>query len=157
MLQKRAEDWSKSEIGILLALPPLCAVVVMTLWGTHSDRTGERRIHLTLAALFAAAGWTLVACTRSPWPCLLGFCIALSGMMSILPVFWAMPTSFLSGVAAAGGIALINSLGNVGAVFGAFILGRYGPWALVGILCVCGILGLAIRHDASLERADHPA
>ena len=153
ILSKHLPKWEKSELGLLLALPSLCAIVMMTLWGAHSDRTGERRLHLAVAAFLAAGGWVLIACSESPWWCLVGMCLAQAGMMSILPIFWALPTSFLSGVAAAGGIALINTLGNVGrVVWAALVLGQYGPWAMVGTLCAGALLALAARHDASLDQ-----
>jgi hypothetical protein len=75
----------------------------MTLLGAHSDRTGERRSHVALAAFVAAAGWALAALSPSPWLGLAGLCLAQTGMMGMMPTFWTLPTSFLSGAAAAGG------------------------------------------------------
>jgi hypothetical protein len=76
------------------------------------------------------------------------------GMMSMLPPFWALPASFLSGAAAAGGIALINSVANIGGLFGPNILGFLGPWAMVFILIGGGLLVLAVRHDALLDKRE---
>ena len=70
------------------------------------------------------------ALTSSPWLALLGFCLAQMGMMSMLPTFWTLPTAFLSGAAAAGGIALINSVANIGGFFGPTILGQLGLWSM---------------------------
>ena len=102
----------------------------MSLVGVSSDRSGERRWHLAGAALAAAGGWSLVAWGGSPPVAMLGLCLAQAGMMSMLPVFWTLPGTFLSGVAAAGGIALINSVANIGGFFGASILDNSdcGPW-----------------------------
>jgi hypothetical protein len=66
-------------------------------------------------------------------------------MMSMLPIFWTIPASFLTGVAAAGGIALINSVANIGGFFGASILGLFGLWAMAGILLAGAILTLLAR------------
>jgi len=121
-------------IGLLGALPHLCAVIGMSLAGVSSDRTGERRFHLAVSAAIAAAGWGLVAWSPSPGTVLAGLCLAQTGMMSMLPVFWTLPSQFLSGAAAAGGIALINSVANIGGFFGASILGRFGPWSVAMIL-----------------------
>jgi ACS family tartrate transporter-like MFS transporter len=140
-------------VGLLGAIPPCCAILGMTLLGTHSDRTGERRGHVAFAAFVAAGGWALVATSPSPGLVLLGLCLAQMGMMSMLPTFWALPTAFLSGAAAAGGIALINSLGNIGGLLGALILGKFGLWAMVGTLFVGGALALTVRQDRTLERA----
>jgi ACS family tartrate transporter-like MFS transporter len=95
-------SWNKSGIGVLSALPHLCAMVGMTIIGWHSDRKAERRGHLACSAFLAVAGWTVSLLSGMPWIQLLGLCIAQAGMMSMLPIFWALPTSFLSGAAAAG-------------------------------------------------------
>jgi ACS family tartrate transporter-like MFS transporter len=152
LLSKRFEDFDKFQIGLLVALPHLCAIVGMTSIGTHSDRTGERRGHVALAALLAAGGWGLSAVASSPWLFLAGLCVAQMGMMSMLPPFWALPASFLSGAAAAGGIALINSVANIGGLFGPNILGFLGPWAMVFILIGGGLLVLTVRQDALLDK-----
>jgi hypothetical protein len=71
-------------------------------------------------------------------------------MMSMLPVFWTLPSVFLSGVAAAGGIALINSIANIGGFFGASILGLMGLWSMAIILLAGSLLTyLVIRNTAS--------
>jgi predicted MFS family arabinose efflux permease len=112
----------------------------MSLVGISSDRTGERRWHLATSALAAAVGWSLVAWGPSPSAALVGLCVAQAGMMSMLPIFWTLPTAFLSGTAAAGGIALINSVANIGGFFGASILGQFGLWSMAGILLAGSIL-----------------
>src|SRR5262249_21476904 len=127
------------------------AVVGMVLLGAHSDRTGERRGHVAFAAFVAAAGWTLAALTASPWLGLLGFCVAQMGMISMLPTFWALATSFLSGAAAAGGIALINSVASLGGLLGPLILGISGLEAMALILLGGGLLVVAVRHEPALE------
>lgn len=156
LIGNRFQGWSKLAIGLLAALPHLCAVVGMTLLAAHSDRTGRRRLHVALAAFLAAAGWTLSACTTSPWLGLAGFCLAQTGMLSMLPPFWALPTSFLSGTAAAGGIALINSVANLGGLLGPSILGRFGLEAMALTLLAGGLLVGCVRHDATLDRGAEP-
>jgi MFS transporter, ACS family, tartrate transporter len=138
--------------GLLLALPSACAIMGMILMGTHSDRTAERRVHLACAAFMGAAGWAVAYLTDSPWVSLAGLCLAQTGMMSMLPIFWAVPTSFLSGIAAAGGIALINSVGNIGGWFGPSIYGKYGLEAMAGILFAGGILTLFALRETTLDR-----
>jgi len=142
----------KRGVGLLAALPPLCALAAMTLLGTHSDQTGERRGHVAFASFLAASGWALCLLAPSPWLFLTGCCLAQAGMMSVLPIFWTLPTGFLSGAAAAGGIALINSMGNVGGLVGSRILGRFGLGAMALTLFVGGVLALCVRHDSTLDR-----
>lgn len=138
------------QIGLLAALPHLCAVVAMALVGISSDRTGERRWHLAGSALAAAIGWSIVASAPTPVLAIVGLCLAQAGMMSMLPVFWTLPSVFLSGVAAAGGIALINSVANIGGFFGASILGQLGLWSIAIILLLGAILtSVVIRNPSS--------
>jgi MFS transporter, ACS family, tartrate transporter len=140
------------QIGLLGSLPPLCAMVGMALWGTHSDRTGERSGHVAIAALVAALGWALAALSLSPELSLVGLCLALMGMLSMLPVFWTLPSTFLTGAAAAGGIALINSIGNIGGLLGATILGEFGLWSMAGILFLGAGLALCVRPEKPMRK-----
>jgi ACS family tartrate transporter-like MFS transporter len=149
------------QIGLLASLPSLAAVLGMVVIGSHSDRTGERRAHVAGSALLAAAGWTTSALADDPWLVLAGLALAQVGMMSMLPTFWALPTAFLSGTAAAGGIALINSVGNLGGFVGPNLLGRlraytgtftYGMLAVALLLYLGALLALCLRHEATGER-----
>ena len=152
LIKDQFRELTTFQVGLLAALPPACGFVGMILYSIHSDRTGERRWHVALAAFAAAAGWALSAISSSPWVFLAGLCLAQTGMLCMLPTFWALPTSFLSGIAAAGGIALINSMGNVGGLLGAPVLGKFGLWAPAATLLVGGLLALCVRHDPTLDR-----
>jgi D-galactonate transporter len=143
LIKEQFTQTSNFQIGLLTALPHLCAIVAMSLIGISSDRTGERRWHLAVSALTAAIGWSLVAWGPTPLIALAGLCVAQAGMMSMLPVFWTIPSTFLSGTAAAGGIALINSVANIGGFFGASILGQLGLWSMAGILLAGGLMTAA--------------
>lgn len=147
-------------VGLLAALPNLAAVVGMLLIGRHSDRTGERRWHVAGSAFLAAVGWTITALARDPWLALAGLALAQVGMMAMLPTFWALATSFLSGTAAAGGIALINSVANLGGFAGPYgfgwlesVTGTFtsGMLLVAGLLAVGAVLTLCVRHDPTGE------
>lgn len=158
LLKKQFTEMDKFQLGCLLALPHLCALVCMTLLGQNSDRTGERRLHVAFAASMAAIGWSMAALGTSPTQTLIGFCLAQAGMMSMLPVFWAIPTSFLTGAAAAGGVALINSVANIGGIVGGSILGMFGLWAMAGIMLFGSVLSVCISPEArkiSSEQEDY--
>jgi ACS family tartrate transporter-like MFS transporter len=114
---------SDAVVGLINAIPYLIAGVVMLLYGQHSDRKSERRGHVAFAAISAAAGFALAAASRNPWMAMAGLTIAFAGLKSTLGPFWALSTAFLSGTAAAGGIALINSVGNLGGFFGPYLVG----------------------------------
>lgn len=147
LIQNLFPSASTAQIGLLAAVPYLCAAVGMVLFSANSDRTGRRREHVALAALTAALGWGIVAISDSAVLGLLGLCVAQVGMMSMLPTFWALPTAFLSGAAAAGGIALINSVANIGGFLGPFILGRYRVETIAGILLGGAVLAMCVRRD----------
>jgi ACS family tartrate transporter-like MFS transporter len=134
-------------IGLLGALPNLCAVAGMILISRNSDRTGSRRGHVCFTALLGTAGWLLAWAADSGWVALVGLCLAQTGMLSMLPCFWAIPTAFLGGTAAAGGIALINSVGNIGGALGANILGKFGLQSMAIILAIGSVLVLTVRGE----------
>jgi MFS transporter, ACS family, tartrate transporter len=152
------------QIGLLTAIPSVFAVVCMVLNGMHSDRTGERRWHVAIPAFVGTAGWLLSAWSawvKLPAGMIVGLTLAQTGTLSTLPVFWSLPTAFLSGIAAAGGIAWINSVGNLGGFFAPTLVGliREGTGNFVPalimlaiILAAGGVFALCFRHDPTAEK-----
>jgi ACS family tartrate transporter-like MFS transporter len=110
-------------VGFINAVPYFIAMVVMFVIGRHSDRTGERRWHVACAAFASAAGFALSAYFATPILALAALAMAFAGLKSTIGPFWALATAFLSGTAAAGGIALINSVGNLGGFVGPYVVG----------------------------------
>lgn len=135
---------STLQIGFLTTIPYIAATIAMVVSGFNSDRTGERKFHTGLAGI--AAGCCLIAgayCT-SLVPMLIAMTLAASAQWAMLGPFWAMPSSMLRATAAATGIAVINSVGNLGGFFGPKVLGKLGfqnGLLIVGI--TIGISGLA--------------
>jgi len=111
------------ETGFVVAVPYVVSMAVMVLWGMSSDARGERIWHIVAAALLGAAGLVGAAFAHSSLGVLIALTIAAAGIYAALSVFWTLPTSFLGGTAAAGGIALINSISNTGGFFGPYIMG----------------------------------
>ena len=111
-------------LSLVTALPFVVALVGMVLIGRHSDRTGERKGHVAACAMTGAIGLVLAAGFHDSVP-LIVFSFALSqlGQRSVQGVFWAIPPIFLGGTAAAAGIALINSVGNLGGFVGPAVMG----------------------------------
>ena len=105
-------------IGLYSAIPWSFAAIGMVLVSRHSDRTGERRWHVGLSTLVAAAAFVISGLPGLPpvWV-MVALAVAITGVMSAAACFWALPTAILSGTAAAAGIALINSLGNLAGAF----------------------------------------
>jgi ACS family tartrate transporter-like MFS transporter len=120
--------------GFVSAIPYVCAAVGSILVGRHSDRTGERPKHISYPAYIGATAFVLAACAPSPGLALLGLCIGATGIWCSNAIFWTMPAAILSGVSAAAGFALINSVGNLGGFFGPYLTGwvqaRTGKFSL---------------------------
>jgi MFS transporter, ACS family, tartrate transporter len=110
-------------IGLLFAIPYLCAAVTMVLTSLHSDRTGERRWHVSIAAMTGAAGLVAAAYSTSMVPTIVALSVAVVGINAMLGPFWTLPPTMLAGNAEAAGIAMINSIGNLGGFLGPYILG----------------------------------
>ncbi|MBN8990112.1 MAG: MFS transporter [Rhizobiales bacterium] len=100
------------EIGLASAVPPLVSIIFMLFVGRSSDRTGERRWHFAGAACMGAVGLAATTLfTHNPVAAVLCLAIGHAGIASCIPIFWTMPGTFLSKTAAAGGIALISTIG----------------------------------------------
>jgi ACS family tartrate transporter-like MFS transporter len=133
-------------IGVISVIPYAAAAIGMVLVGMHSDKTGERRWHLAGSALTAAAALLVAAYTHSIVPALAAVSVGLMATFSMQGPFWATATSLLTGTAAAAGIALINSFGNLGGFFGPYIIGAKrssGGGFRGGMLIIAGFLALA--------------
>ncbi|WP_336957607.1 MFS transporter [Acinetobacter johnsonii] len=114
---------SSMTVGLLNAIPPIISVVAMILWSRHSDKTNERTWHVALACLTAAVGLAIAASTGSMFGLIAALTIVNVGISCSKPPLWSMPTMFLSGAAAATGIATINSIGNLGGFAGPAMIG----------------------------------
>ncbi len=133
--------YSNSMIGLLVTIPNLVGLAAMIFVSRSSDRTLERRYHVAIPAITGGVALLLLGTTRSPFysVTLLSF-LAIS-VYSFLGPFWAMPSEFLTGFSAAAGIALINSVGNLGGFAGPYTIGAiatrtgnlYGGLAIAGV------------------------
>jgi ACS family tartrate transporter-like MFS transporter len=119
----KALGFTNLETGFLVALPYGVAMVAMVLVGLSSDRRGERVFHVAGSALLGAAGLFGAALLSGPAAIILSFCLASAGIYAALAVFWTLPTAILRGMAAAGGLALLNSFANLGGFFGPGLMG----------------------------------
>jgi ACS family tartrate transporter-like MFS transporter len=114
---------SSLQVGFLNALPGVVAVIAMVLWAHHSDRTGERTWHVVGACMLASLGLVMAGFAGTVLSVLLTLTLVNIGISSSKPPLWSMPTLFLSGSAAAAGIATINSIGNLGGFVGPAMIG----------------------------------
>ncbi|WP_158816899.1 MFS transporter [Methylocapsa sp. S129] len=153
---------SPNLVGVVSGIPFAFALIAMNYWGRHSDKTGERTWHLAGGWLLCAAG--MGACIliggSHPVALMCALCFAAMGTWCAPVVFWSIPSAMLTGTAAAGGIAMINAIGNLG--------GWVGPWLFgvakdatgsdnVALLClasgslVAAVAALAAGHDRRME------
>src|SRR5438034_746446 len=148
-------------IGLLSTIPYIATAVAMVLVGVHSDRTGERRWHLALSAFGGAIGLWCAAFATSTLPQIVFLSLALLSAFSMMGPFWATSTSLLSGTAAAAGIALINSFGNLGGFFGPYVIGvvrnatgdfRGGLVIAGAMLAVSGGVAIAVSEISPAEK-----
>jgi ACS family tartrate transporter-like MFS transporter len=105
------------------AIPYLVGMIGLVIWGWSTDWSGERRWHLIVASLTFCVGLAAAAALGSSFWGLAAMSVAVVGMYGTRPPFWPLPSTFLSGMAAAGAIALINAIGNLGGYVGPSVVG----------------------------------
>ncbi len=142
------------QIGLLTALPYIVAVIVMITVDGHADRVRERRWHTLIPTLATAAGLVLTVWAGTNIVlAMVGLTVATAGASTAQSSFWTSPSAFLGGAAAAAGIALVNSLGNIAGFAGTFLVGwmtdlthstSSSLYLFAGLLTVGGLLILTI-------------
>lgn len=151
------------EVGVVTAIPWICAMIVTFLLTRWADRSRKHR-SLAVAALLMSAAGIAISADSPPFVALIALCLAASGFIAAQPLFWTFPTSYLGGAAAAGGIALINALGALGG----FVAPNVKTWAegnfdssdaglyLLAVTTVIGaLLFLAIRQTGAAASPPH--
>ncbi len=148
------------QTGLVSIIPPAAGAAAMILWGRHSDRTMERRWHLTSALTVAAVGAAVAALVSDPVLKMIAFTVSAVGMNSAMPVFWTVAPSFLTGASAAVGIAYINSWAALAAFVAPWMMGfvkdQTGNYTValltlsVWVLISAGV-ALAFNYSTALE------
>jgi D-galactonate transporter len=116
------------DIGLISAIPFLFAAVVMVFIGRSADRMRERRWHLIVPAIMGAIGFIVAATSVNTTLAIIFLSLAAGGVLTCAPLFWSMPTAFLTGAGAAAGIAVINSVGNLAGFVSPYIIGILRDW-----------------------------
>lgn len=166
--------YSIMESGLIVSVPYAVAAVAMVLWSRHSDRTGERLWHVVAPTLLGAAGVPAALYLNSPFLVMAAVTVTAVGVYAALPVFWYLPTNFLSGAGAAGGIAVVSSLGNTSGFGAPYLTGRISDandgdvavalWVVGAMMLMAALLILALRsrvrpsppdRQPSAGRAEH--
>ncbi len=145
------------QVGLLNAVPPAFAIVAMYLWSWNSDRRNERTWHVVIACLAAAVGLALAGVSGTVVSVVAALTLVNVGVSAAKPPLWSMPTLFLSGPAAAAGIATINSIGNLGGFVGpamiGWIKGQTGSFEgglhfVAALMVLSGVLTLVLSRSA---------
>jgi len=139
--------------GVVAVLPFIVTVFAMVLVGMHSDRRAERRWHTAIPAFAAAAGLIAAGYGHSTVVVVAGIGLGLAGAEAMVGPFWAMATSSMAGLSAAAGIAVINSIANLGGYFGPDMIGlfrtanggfRGGLLAIAATVALSGTIALIV-------------
>jgi D-galactonate transporter len=149
------------KVGILTAVPYLFTIVAMIVIGRHSDKTRERRWHVALGMIVAAIGLLVVTFVHgSLVVAMIVLSITTMGILTAMPLFWTIPTSYLSSASNAGGIAVINSVGLIGGFASPSVLGwvktstgslNYGLYTFAAALVIGAILLLTAMPQRLLR------
>ncbi|MGV1988626.1 MFS transporter [Agrobacterium sp. 22-221-1] len=154
---------SSLQVGFINAIPAVFAVVAMVLWARHSDKTGERTWHVVGACLLAAAGLAFATGATTIFAVLIALTLVNIGISCSKPPLWSMPTLFLSGPAAAAGIATINSIGNLGGFVGPSMIGWIkdatgsftgGLYFVAALLVVSAFITLLLARKAGEKNVE---
>jgi len=178
VLGKSGAGVSQGDMKWVAAIPPACGALAMFFWGRHSDQKNEREWHTATAMCIGALGLGLTAASAhqafaaSFAPVVnqalatLGFVLLAIGIYCAMASFWPLPSARLSGTAAAGGIAVINSIGNLGGFVGPYTIGRLkdsplgytgGLLAAALALAAGAVLVIALRRVGAREESAKPA
>jgi len=163
VIKSLSGNYSNTVVGFLAVIPQLAGLASMMLVSRSSDRHLERRYHAALPALASGLGWLLLGTTTSPVVSILLLSLVAAGIYSMFGPFWSLPSEFLTGYAAACGIAMINSIGNLGGFAGPYVIGLikdktgnlHWGFAFVGISMLVSAMFLVLlpkRARASAAR-----
>jgi MFS transporter, ACS family, tartrate transporter len=148
--------------GWVTAIPYAIGAIFMVWYGKRSDAKIERKGHLAVALVVAAAGIAASTLTSDPTLTMLAFSVGACGVFGALPLVWTLPTAVLSGSAAAAGIAVINSIGNLSGFFGPYAMGWIkdatgsftgGLLLIAALALIAMVIVLALGHNEALEKA----
>jgi len=157
----RQFGFSALGVGALNAIPSAVAVIGMIAWARHSDRTSERTWHVVIPCVAASIGLAFAGNAHTALQVVLALVIVNLGVSAAKAPLWAIPSSFLSGAGAAAGIAMINSVGNLGGFVGPFAIGwlksrtgsyEGGLYVVAAALAVSALLTLSIGRRTSRIR-----
>jgi MFS transporter, ACS family, tartrate transporter len=159
--------WSDPLVSVMMVFPAIAGAIAISLASSHSDRTGRRTHHVLVGYLIGALGF--LACIVAPGP---GFIITALALQTLgerigAGSYWALTANLLGARAAAGGIAMINSVGNLGGFFGPKLMGwlvdrtggyKTGLYMAAGLMVASAVLGALLKQQPVFDPSiDEPA
>jgi sugar phosphate permease len=161
--QQYGANYSAFQLGMLTAVPYLVAIPIMLVWGWNSRRTGEANWHIAIPMLVGGVSTAAALYMSSPTLAIVAIAITATCVFCAIPIFWQLPTSLLTGTAAAASIGLINTIGVSSNFVGPYLMGwlkdttgSFRPGMLVIAVCMAlaGVLALAMRGKVPLTSAE---
>ncbi|MGC2776683.1 MAG: MFS transporter [Bradyrhizobium sp.] len=158
----KAFGLTNAQTGFVSAIPYAFGTVAMILWARHSDATRERVVHVGAPMILIAVALAVSSVAGDPTLTMIALTVAAIGVFCVFGVFWTLPTAWLSGTAAAGAIALINSIGNLAGFGGPYLVGwikdttgstAHGLLALSVLPLIAGLLVFFGGHESKIEFA----
>jgi nitrate/nitrite transporter NarK len=159
----KAFGLTNAQTGFVTAIPYVFGTIAMILWARHSDATRERVMHVGAPMILIAVALAISSYITDPTMTMVALTFAAIGVFCVFGVFWTLPTSWLSGTAAAGAIALINSIGNLAGFGGPYLIGwvkeatgqtSTGLLVLAVLPLLAGILVFIGGHETKHEFAE---
>ena len=154
-------EYSFVQVGLITAIPYAFGAIAMYLWSRHGDTTGERVWHVAAPLFIGAVAIAAALYLTSPFTTMIAVTIACMSICCALPCFWPLPQAFLTGAAAAAGIALINTIGNAAGFLAPYVTGwltdltgtsNAGMWAVGAAMTIAGIITLVLaRTDRTVK------
>ena len=166
LIKSRSDGlWSDSFVATIGVIPAIVGAIAMTLAATHSDRTGRRRLHVVVGYFIAGLGFLLCVFMPTAPGTILALCLFSLGERAAAGSYWAVTTNLMGARAAAGGIAFINSVGNLGGFFGPVLMGKLkqltnggyaaGLYTAAGLMVFASLVAYhAFRHRPAPPQSD---
>lgn len=160
IIQELSNKLTNFQVGLITMIPYIAAAIAMNFWSRNSDRTGEGFLHAALPLILAFLGLIGLGYFSNPFVAIGMIVIATASMYSFSGPFWSLPPQFLTGSAAAVGLALVNSFGNLGGFLGPYMMGALkeltgsvsiGLYVLSGCMLCASILLLVLRKRFALN------
>ena len=152
--ERLGTDFSVLENGFIIAVPYAFAAAALLLWPRHATKSGDIGWHVLISAVVGATGIVVAAFGNDPWIVMLGVTLCAVGVISAMPLVYSLPARILSSVAVGAGLALVNTIGNVGGFAGPFVTGwlrdLFGsdqvPFVVVALLLVtAGVISVLVQ------------